>query len=517
LEGAVDLRDESDRQGMRIVLELSRTVEPKKVLKRLFKLTPLQGTFSINMLGLVDGEPRLLPLKRSLQLFVEHRQEIITRRSQYELERARQREHILAGLRIALASLDEVIQTIRSSRTPETARKNLRRSFKLSDSQATAILDMPLRRLAALERKKIEKEYKEVQKQIKELESLLKSRKKILQTIKQELTDLKEKYGSPRRTVIIDHSTKGDKLLTARELIPAEDRVVAVSREGRLCSWPAAELLNPARGRHVDPLQVAVLTNTRDMLYLFGANGRALVTPMHQVPKGTAPGEGPSLTEFATGLDETIVAGISLSADERPGYLFLVSRQAKVKRIALSDLRDIRNPEAVVMGLDAGDSLLSAFLTEGEGEVILVSGQGQAIRFAEEEVRAMGLPAGGVLGMKLAQGDEIVGGGFVETYGQLVVVSENGFGKRVEPEEFPTQGRYGQGVIGMALDQESGPLVAATMLINLNDRVMLVSDKKNNKTVYGRSLPAASRTHKGQPLMSIRDRDRVARLITLPT
>jgi DNA gyrase subunit A len=514
IEGLADLRDESDRQGMRLVIELTRTVEPLEVVKQLFKLTPLQSTFSINMLALVEGEPRLLPLKRALQLFIEHRQEIITRRSRYELEQAQQRAHILEGLRVALAHLDEVIDTIRRSQSADTARENLRKKFKLSDIQATAILDMPLRRLAALERKKIETEHKETLARIKHLEDLLKNPKKILSVIKEELVELKAKYDSPRRTTIVDQIANG-KPVMAGDLVPAEAVVVAVSQSGRVCRWPAEEGLEPARGKQKDPLAAVVPAHTRDTLYLFTATGRAVIIPMHQVPIGSGPGDGPSLSEFNSGPVQPIVAGLALGSSEaHTGYLCLVTRQGKVKRVLLSDLDAVRGSEAVVMGLDKGDTLLAAFATPGEGELLLVSAQGQAIRFAEEEVRPMGLPAGGVMGMKLGGNDELVGAGLVKARGNVALVTRQGQGKRVELSEFPKQGRHGQGVIALKL--AAGDTIAAAATVSGSDRVMLLSQKGNNKTVFAKSLPRLGRVQKGQELIAIRGKDQIAYLITLP-
>jgi DNA gyrase subunit A len=514
IEGLADLRDESDRQGMRLVIELTRTVEPIAVLKQLLKLTPLQSTFSINMLALVEGEPRLLPLRRALQLFVEHRQEIITRRSRFELKQAQQRAHILEGLRVALANLDAVIDTIRRSQSAETAKDNLRKKFKLSEAQATAILDMPLRRLAALERKKIETEYKETLQRIKYLEDLLKNPRKILGVIKEELAELKAKYDTPRRTLIVDQAANG-KPITAGELVPEEAVVVAVSQSGRVCRWPAEEGLEPARGKQDDPLVIAVPTHTRDTLYLFTVNGRALIVPVHQIPAGSTPGDGPSLSEFASGPLQPVVAGLALSdTDEPTGYLCLVSRQGRIKRVALTDLAAVRGNETTVMGLDRGDTMLTTFAAPGKGELILVSAQGQAIRFAEEEVRPMGLPATGVLGLKLAaKKDEVVGAGLVKARGDLVVVTQTGLGKRTALSEFPKQGRYGQGVIAFKLATKDA--VAAAVTVNVSDRVMLVSQKGNNKTVFAKSLPKLGRAQKGRELIAIRGKDQVARLVLL--
>jgi DNA gyrase subunit A len=514
IEGITDLRDESDRQGMRLVIELTRTVEPGAVLKQLFKMTALQSTFSINMLALVEGEPRLLPLKRALTLFIEHRREIITRRSKYELEQARQRSHILEGLRVALDNLDVVIQIIRKSRTTDTARANLSRELKLSDVQARAILDMPLRRLVSLERRKIEDEYKELLKDIKYLELLLKTPKKVLDVIKDELVELKAEYNTPRRTVVVDEVVEGDRLITAGDLLPEEAVVVCVSQGGQLCRWPVEEGLEPGRGRQKDPLAVAVPAHTREQLYLFKADGQTLIIPMHQIPVGTSPGEGPHLSEFGSGKS-TVVAGLALpDGDEPEGYLFLVSRQGRVKRVALSDLTAIRGHEATVMGIEKGDSLLTAFLTPGEEEVVLVSNKGQAIRFSEVEVRPMGLSAAGVLGMKLEAKDVLVGAGLVKPRADLVIVTEQGFGKRTDLKDYPKQGRYGQGVISITLSQESGPAVAAAV-VNASDRVMLLSEKRGNKTIFARAIAKVGRNQKGKELIAIRGKDKFAELITL--
>ena len=516
IEGITDLRDESDRQGMRLVIELTRTVAPPKILKQLFKMTSLQSTFSINMLALVEGEPRLLPLKRGLQLFIEHRREIIVRRSQHELEQAKHRAHILEGLRVALANLDVVIQVIRKSRTTDTARANLRRELKLSEDQARAILDMPLRRLVALEQRKIQTEYKELLKDIKYLEALLKTPKKVLGVIKDELIDLKEEYGTPRRTVIVDAVVQEDKLITAGDLVPEESVVVCVSQSGQICRWPVENGLEPARGRQKDPLVMAAPAHTRDTLYLFKADGQTVIIPMHHVPSGEAPGAGIHLTEFCSS-EAPIVAGFALpSGDESTGYLFLASQSGRVKRIALSDLSAIRGQEAVVMGLDKRDRLLTAFITPGEEEVILVGSNGQAIRFSEVEVRAMGLSAGGVMGMKLGKGETLVGAGLIKPRADVVIVTQQGYGKRTDLKAFPKQGRYGQGVKGMSLSKESGPAIAATV-INASDRVMFLSKRRNNKTVYARAISKVGRNQKGREVIAIRGTDRLAHLITLVT
>jgi DNA gyrase subunit A len=513
IEGITDLRDESDRQGMRIVIELTRTVEPRHVLEQLFKLTPMQQTFGMNMLALVDGEPRLLPLKRVLQLFIEHRQEIVTRRSRYELDRARRRAHVLEGLLVALANLDDVIATIRSSRTVDTARRNLRSKFKLSENQAQAILDMPLRRLAALERRKIEAEYKETRKRIKELEGLLRSPKKILGVIEDELLEIKAKYATSRRTLIVA-GEKGQ--LTARDLVPEEKVTLAISRNGQVCRWAAEQGLEPARGRRKDPLIAATIANTRDDLYLFGENGKAVRAPTHQVPAGKVPGDGLSVAELAgLAAQPTLVAALALEKeDSTTGYLFLASRRGRVKRITLADLAAARTNEITVMKLEEGDSLGWAVRTAGKEDLILIVSNGQAIRFSEEDVRPMGLPAGGVMGVKMGEEDRIVGAGVYRPRGDVVVISEMGVGKRSALTEYPTQGRYGAGVVTASLSPGTGQL-AAGVVANVSDRLLMVSEKGNAKAMYVRSLPKARRAAQGKELIAIRGRDRLATMLLL--
>ena len=514
IEGLADLRDESDRQGMRLVIELSRTAEPRQVLRQLLKMTPLQSTFSINMLGLVEGEPRLLPLRRALQLFIEHRQEIITRRSRYELKRARERAHLLEGLRVALANLDEVLDIIRRSRSAETAEANLCHKLKLTSIQARAILDMPLRWLAALERKKIEDEYQELLRQIKELEDLLKSPGKVLNVIKQELVELKSRYTTPRRTQIVDRPARDDQPVTAGDLVPDEAVVIGVSRAGRTCRWPETENLEPGRAWEEDPLVVAVPAHTRDTLYLFTADGRAVIAPMHRVPAGRELDRCASLAELTTARVGPVVAGLALPAGASPeGYLCLVSRGGKVQRRLLSELAAARGPDTVVMGLDKGDALLAVFTTPGQGEIVLVSAQGLAIRFDEEEVRPMGLPAAGVLGIKLGQTDELVGAGPAAPGSYLLLVTRQGMGKRTELKHYPRQGRHGQGVIALGL--EKGDAVVAAATAGVKDRVLMVSARGRTKQTYVKTIPAASRTGKGKSIFAVRGRNEVSHWVLL--
>lgn len=516
IEGIADLRDESDRQGMRLVIELTRMVEPRQVLKQLFKMTPMQGTFSINMLALVKGEPTMVSLKRALQLFIEHRQEIITRRSDYELRQARDRLHILEGLRIALANLEDVVQTIIRSRSADTAKKNLCKKYKLTETQVGAILDIPLRRLVALERKKIETEYQTLVERIAFLEELLQTPTKILQLIKEELIELKANYSSPRWTTIIEKPLKRGQIITASDLIPDEALVVAISRQRQICCWSAEEHLQPAREQLPDALRQAIPAHSRDQLYLLTETGEAVMIPLHRIPRGEAPGDGSPITELLPQPIAPVVAGVALPAEETesPGYLFLISQQGRVKRITVADLQSVRGQPTEVMSLDDDDKLLTAFITPGDREVMLVTQLGQAIRFAEEEVRAMGLSAAGVWGIKLSDHDQVVGGGLVNSEDDLLlVVTKQGLGKCTPLAEYSRQGRYGQGVSTIILAQDGDRVVTAKTVCP-EARVLFISRNRRTKMNYAKSLSQLPRFHAGEQLMSLRGRNRIVEVVT---
>jgi DNA gyrase subunit A len=516
LEGITDLRDESDRQGMRLCIELTRTVDPREVLAELFRLTPMQSTFSIIMLALVDGEPRLLSLKRALQHYLDHRREIVIRRSRYELERARERAHILEGLLIALNNLDEVIATIRRSRTADTARKNLRRKFKLTEAQAQAILDMPLRRLAALERKKLEEEHKEKLKLIRYLRSLLRSPRKILALIKEELQEIKAKYADPRRTQIVERKIVE---LTARDLLPDEDVLVVISRHGLVSRHPLEEGIKTSRRRVKDPLHKVLVANTRDDLFLFTTDGRVVSLPVHQIPDTLSGGEHiADITSLwrrhkvATALALPVASGAKPPAQIEEGYLFLATHEGKVKRVSLADFLAARGEEFTVMKVDEGDELGWVALTRGDQEVLLVTRKGQAIRFSEEDVRPMGLPAGGVMGVKLAEGDQVVAMDVVQARASLFVVTSAGYGKWTSLAEYPTQRRYGSGVVTANLSSKTGDLVGGCV-VKGSDEVILVSAKGATKRLRVRSAPRMGRATRGKILMSLRGGDSLADII----
>jgi len=520
LEGITDLRDESDRQGMRLCVELTRTVEPREVLAELFRLTPMQSTFSIIMLALVDGEPRLLSLKRALQHYLDHRHEIVTRRSRYELEGARERAHVLEGLLTALTNLDEVISTIRRSRTADTARRNLRRKFKLTEAQAQAILDMPLRRVAALERRKIEEEHKEKLKLIRELKSILRSPKKIVALIREELQEVKAKYTDPRRTQIVEREKVE---LTARDLLPDEDVLIVISRDGLVSRRPLDEGIKTARRRAKHPLHKVFVANTRDELFLFTADGRAASLPVHQIPEADKTGEGEHLADMTslwrrhkvvTALALPVAVGVKPPTQIGEGCLFLATCEGKVKRVTLADFLAGRAGEFTVMSVDDGDELGWAALTWGDQEVLLVTRRGQAIRFSEKNVRPMGLPAGGVMGIKLGEGDRVVAMDVVQGRGSLFVATSAGYGKWTSLAEYPTQRRYGTGLVTANLSSKTGYLVGGCV-VKGSDWVVLVSAKGATKKLRVRSAPRMGRATQGRILMSLRGGDSLAGVVCL--
>ena len=414
IEGIVDLRDESDRQGMRIVIELSKTADPDSVLRDLYKHTPMQTTFSINMLALVDGEPRTLSLKQALRVYIEHRLEVVRRRSLFELEKARQRAHILEGLRIALKYLDEVIEIVRKAPDVETARTRLIKRFKLTDIQAQAILDMQLRRLAALERKKIEDEYKELAALIKQLEALLKSPKKMREIVTEELQAIKETYGDRRRTHIVqlkEGETKSS-LLTKAELVAEKEIWVSVSPEGSI-SRTTDDKLPRLSGKEAPEWLLKV--SSRDTLYLANEQGEAAAIPVHALPETDDPTQGLPFWKTSPLSEGIALAGLfalpsrSTRTEGDPlwesRYVFTATTQGLVKKSVLSELPGASANSFTLVKINPGDRLGWLQITNGQNEILMVSQSGMAIRFSEEEVRPMGLVAAGVMGIKLTQKD----------------------------------------------------------------------------------------------------------------
>ena len=477
LEGLADLRDESDRQNaVRLVIELQRGADPTEVMGNLFKYTPLQETFGIIILALVDDQPRLLTLKQCLRVYLEHRMEIVRRRSEYDLTRAKERAHILEGLLVALDNLDKVIALIRKSRNTETAKANLRKSFKVSEQQAQAILDMPLRRLAALERKKIQDEYKEKQQLIKYLQGLLKSPKKMRIVIAEELANIKHQFGDTRRTIIADGIASA---VSAEDfLMPEENTWVTLTVKnslGRSFSNEPPKVTTSDK----EPPRFIIESSTAHTLYAITTQGQCATIPVQQLPQINAPKDGMLISDLCPlAPKDDIAAILSIPMNLQHGYLFFASEQAQVKRLRLEDLPGMSAKVFTVMKIGKGDNLGWVMLTTGEDDILLYTAQAQAIRFNEDDVRPTGLPAGGMRGIKLlGQRDRVIGAN-IAVDGQYVWnITDDGVAKISHMDEYPTQGRAGSGVITMRLPADSAELAAGT--IGRQDDTILALTSKN--------------------------------------
>ncbi len=512
LEGIADIRDESDRQGLRLVIELQRGAEPTPILASLFKLTPLQETFSIIMLALVDNEPRTLSLKQCLRVYLDHRQEVIRRRSEYDLARARERAHILQGLLKALDVLDEVIATIRKSQTVETARANVMKLLKIDESQAQAILDMQLRRLAALERKKIEDEYKEKIKLIQYLEGLLASPKQMRALIAEELTIVKQAYGDRRRTLIVDDTATS--IQTSDMLMPSEDTWVTLTIEGKI--GRSFDNTPPKVTTEVkEPPRFVAASNTTHTLYLFTTDGRCATIPVHQLPQVHEASEGTSYSSLCTlEPNDHICAILSLPTSLEQGFLFFATHKGEVKRLKLEDLPGLSSNTFVVMDVEDDDQLGWVLLTSGTDEILLTTAQAQVIRFEETDVRPTTLPAGGMRGIKLGgQRDRVIDAS-VAIEGTFVwCITDDGIAKVSSIADYPTQGRAGSGVIAMRLPKGSTELAAAS-IGRADDNIIVLTDR--NKPFYMR-LGRAPTVTRGRPggdiLITLRAKERVAAVV----
>ncbi len=525
IEGITDLRDESDRAGMRIVIELTRNVEPKTILARLLRLTPMQQTFGMSLLALVDGEPRTLGLKRLLHLFIEHRKEIIRRRSEFDLAKAKVRSHIVEGLLKALDILDEVIQTIRRSQQVETARANLRRAFGFTQVQAQAILDMPLRRLTALERKQLRNEHTDLRRYIAYLEELLADAGKILDVIREELLSLREQHADPRRTQIVERMQG---TLTAVDLLPDLRTWVALGINGELRRQAFAGISRASLRQVGQNAAVALLTaNTRDHLFIFAADGRCHRLGIHEIPQDASKHLA-DLTDYSRrDAIATMLALPRAVPNEASCYLFLVTRQGSVKRIALSNMsrltgaRQSNLPQAAASNLDmmrvaAKDRLGWAFVTPGNAEVMLVTRKGQSIRFPEEMVRAAGLAAGGVGGINLKRDDEVVAAMPVPSSGELLTVTAAGFVKRTRLSEFRLQGRSGSGIIAHKIGVRTGDLVSAALVTPEHEFATFVTGKGVAKPLELDGIPSRGRTTPGLQVVDIAQNDAVAAVQVIP-
>jgi DNA gyrase subunit A len=505
VEGISGLRDESDRQGMRIVIELKREAPPKQVLNNLFKHTAMQSAFFVNMLALVDGQPRVISLKEALQYFIDFRHQVITRRSKFELKQAKARAHILEGLKIALDNIDKIIATIKKSATAEVARKALMEGFGLSQLQAQAILDMQLRRLANLERKKIADEYAELLKTISYLEDLLANRKRMMLLIKEEVSQLKDGFGDERRTEISEEEITE---FGEEDLIPHQRVVVTLSKRGfvkRVASRSYRSQHRGGRGiigmvtREADAVRLLTVADTHDHVLFFTNRGRVFYLKCHEIPgdssratKGTA-----VINLFSVADNERVTAMVALPDFEKGSYLLMATRLGEVKKTTADKFAAVRSSGLIAMDLEKDDELVSARLATDKDDMLLVTQAGQAIRFAIKDLRAASRTSGGVRGIRLGASDEVVGMDIIRPKGYVLVATSGGFGKLTPVEAYPKQHRAGGGVRTFKLVEKAGR-VAAAAVVSLAQQVMIVSaegiviqtpvkDPKQGISIQGRS------------------------------
>ena len=520
IEGISDLRDESDRDGMRMYIEIKRDANPRSVLNNLFKHTPLQAAFNMNMLALVDGQPQTLPLKSVLQHHVSHRREIVRRRTEYDLGKARARAHILEGLKVALDNLDAVIATIRASADTEVAKSNLMTKFNLSDLQAQAILDMRLARLAALERKKIEDEYLEVIQLIAELEDILANPQRVLAIIKDELRELKRKYAGDRRTRVADDSSRE---LTDEDLIANEDVVVTISGRGYIKRQPVGTYRRQARGgkgiighvtREEDAVEHLLVANTHDWALFFTNRGRVFSAKVHAIPDASRQAKGLpiiNLPGVQVEAGEVPMATICLPTFAAGSYLVMATKQGRIKKTPLEQFERVRSTGIRAITIDEGDELAWVDVSSGEDDVIIATAQGMLARFHESEVRAMGRDAAGVIGIRLRrQGDAVVSMSVVQPTAELLVLSETGYGKRVALTEFRPKHRGGQGVRLISLEgRKTGVVAAVQQVTELDEELVLISAQGQVVKTELDSVNRYSPSARGVIVMRLNEGDRV--------
>ena len=518
LEDISDLRDESDRRGMSIVIELRRGAQPKKVLNQLFKYTPLQSTFGVQLLALVEGEPRLLSIKRALQVYIEHRREVIVRRSQFELDKARARAHILQGLLIALANLDEVIQTIRQSPDAEVAKERLMARFRLSELQAQAILDMQLRRLAALERQKIEDEQAQILQRIAYLEELLGSPRRVLELIKADLQEIAEKYGDPRRTRIAADASED---LRTEDLVVDEPVLISITQRGYIKRVAAKSFKLQSRGgrgvtghatKDEDEVLFLFPARTLNTILFFSDRGKVYSEKAYQIPDADRTARGiPIVNVLSMDAGETITAAVAVPDFVAAEFCTMATRNGRVKRVNLAEFSAVRPSGLIAINLEQGDELGWAHLTNGEDEIILVTEQGQALRFSEAMVRPMGRSAAGVIGVGLGKNDHVASMVVVEPGGDLLLVTARGFGKRTALTDYPVKGRGTGGVV--TIDQKSlgqVGVVAAARVVQEADDLTIISSGGVILRTRVQAVKRAGRATRGSLLINLDAQDTVA-------
>ncbi len=522
VDGITDLRDETDRTGLRVVVELRRDVNPNVILNQLYKFTQMQATFGVIMLALVDHTPQILNLRQMLYYYLEHQKEVVTRRTQYDLRKAEERAHILEGLRIALDHIDEVINTIRSSRTEDEARQNLMGRFGLSEVQAKAIVDMRLGRLTGLERDKIEQEYAELQVTIDYLRALLSNAHMLMTVIKKELADIRDKFGDDRRTRIMPSEAEEFAL---EDLIPEEDMVVTLTHAGYIKRLPLDTYRSQRRGgrgvtgmgtKEEDFVEHIFVATTHHSLLVFTNRGKVYKLKVHGIPEASRTAKGTAivnLLQITSG--EKIQAIIPVKDVDDEQFLFFATRQGTVKKTRVGDYSNIRAGGIIAIGLDEGDELIGVRRTEGSSEIILVSSRGQAIRFKEEDVRSMGRAAHGVRGMSLDRDDEVIGMDVADDAADLLVVTDQGFGKRTPVKDYRLTGRGGKGVRTMHLTKRNGNLVAIKSVTDTDELIVITANGVLIRIPL-REVSQLGRDTQGVTIMRLDEGDKLVALACVP-
>jgi len=534
IEGIKDIRDLSDREGMRIVIDVKKGFQPQRILNRLYKFTNLQKTFHLNLLALVDGiQPEILSISDVLKYFIEHRKEVITRRTKFELEKAKDRAHILEGLMIALKNIDAVIQTIKKSADKDEAKENLMKKFKLTEKQAIAILEMRLQTLAGLERKKIEDELKEILEKIKELLEILKSPEKLKIIIKKEFVELKEKFGDKRRTKVVKGKL-GE--ITEVDLIPLEETMVTLTTGGYIKRInPATYKIQKRGGKGImgmktmqdDIVEHFLCASTHDNLMFFTDTGKILQTQVYEIPEGTRVARGRGILNFLELTTEEKVLSLVPVKKEEAGkfkYLVMVTKNGRIKKTALEEFENVRKSGIIAIKLEKGDALKKVVKTTGEDDIILTTKNGIAIRFKEKNIRPMGRSAAGVKGINLKKGDEVMGMDVIEkdvpidektkkpAKQYLLVVMENGYGKRTDISQYKVQGRGGSGIKTAKITSKTGHIVMACKLEDMADEEDLIVISRKGQVIRTgvKSISLLGRATQGVRIMRLEDGDKVA-------
>ena len=529
IEGIRGLRDESTKD-IRVVVELKQGAQPQKVLNFLYKHTALEDTFHFNMVMLVDGVPQTMSLKSILQEFIKHRREVVRRRTQFDLTRAQEREHILIGLKKALDHIDEVIKTIRASKDVNDARLNLMKKFKFSELQANAILEMRLQKLANLERQKVEDELAEIQALIAELDSLLKSDKKMLAVIKGEIEDITKKYGDERETKIVKGSAG---VINVEDLVPDEEQVLVLTAGGYVKRTNPEEYKRQKRGgvgvidlntKEEDFVTTFLTTSSHSDLLFFTDLGKAYQIKMYELPEGKRSTKGKAVVNFLSITDnEKVSSVLPMRKVEKEGQrsLYMITKKGVAKKVDATAFHDVRRSGLIAMRLDAGDELISALFVDKGDEILLASATGQSIRFKESDIRAMGRAAGGVRAMKLAGSDVIVGADVIrkgDKTSEILVVSRNGYGKTTPSDEYKIQNRGGSGIKTVKVTSKTGPLIAARVVSKDPEtapEIVVVSKKGQVIRTDLTEVPSLSRSTQGVRIMKLRDGDAIASFVCL--